>query len=95
MEAGSPFSHVASTSGTPCTLSTCIASHPWSSLDTVRIEPAVHAESESLHESDTSYTQPHTCFYTVYRHVSHQGMGDVQVAEDVEDVADAYTSGAV
>jgi hypothetical protein len=67
--------------------------HPWSSLDTVRIEPAVHAESESLHESYTSYTQPHTCFYTVYRHVSLQGMELVQVGADAAGEADAYMFG--
>ena len=52
-------------------------------------------ESEPLHESDTSYTQPHTCFYTAYRHVSGQGTVPVQVVADVADGEDAYTSGAV
>ena len=66
--------------------------HFWSSPDTVRIEPEVHGVSDSRHESYTSYTQTHTCFYTVYRHVSRQGTGDARVGADVEDVADAYTS---
>jgi hypothetical protein len=70
-----------------------MAFHPWSSPDTVRIEPEVHVGSDSLHESDTSYTQPHTCFYTAYRHVSPPGMELVQVGAGAAGGADAYTSG--
>lgn len=47
----------------------------------------------SPHESDTSYTHLHICFYTVYRHVSLQGMELVQVGVDAAGGADAYTSG--
>ena len=70
-----------------------MAFHPWSSPGTVRIEPEVRAVSESLHESDTSYTQSHTYFYTAYRHGSGQGMGRVQAVADAAGGADAYTFG--
>ena len=48
---------------------------------------------DSLHESDTSYTQPHTCFYTAYRHVSIQDMELVQVGADAAGGEDAYMFG--
>jgi hypothetical protein len=70
-----------------------MAFHPLSSPGTVRIEPEVHVGSDSLHESDTSYTQPHTCFYTAYRHVSPPGMELVQVGADAVGGAGAYTFG--
>jgi len=47
----------------------------------------------SPHESDTSYTHLHICFYTAYRHVSLQGMELVQVGVDAVGGADAYTFG--
>lgn len=70
-----------------------MAFHPWSSPDTVRIEPEVHVGSDSLHESDTSYTQTHTCFYTAYRHVSPPDTGVAQVVAGAAGAADAYTFG--
>ena len=70
-----------------------MAFHPWSSPGTVRIEPEVHVGSDSLHGSDTSYTQSHTCFYTAYRHVSPPDTELVQVGADAAVGADAYMFG--
>jgi hypothetical protein len=55
--------------------------------------PVRHVESDSPHESDTSYTHLHTCFYTAYRHVSLQGMELVQVGVDEAGGVDAYMFG--
>jgi hypothetical protein len=70
-----------------------MAFHPLSSPGTVRIEPEVHVGSDSLHESDTSYTQTHTCFYTAYRHVSPPDTGVAQVVAGAAGAAGAYTFG--
>ena len=70
--------------------------HPSSSPDTVRVPPEVpvgHAGSDSPHESDTSYTQLHTCFYMVYRHGSGQGTERVQAVAGGADGADACMFG--